>query len=310
MKQIHSFDELRQIKDRKVYALGTFDGIHRGHQRVIYKAVQEAKSAQAVSIIVTFERHPLTILHPDRVPKLLVQQDVMDDILSSMDVDYVLRLPMTAGLLRVTAEEFLKILCKNMNVAAIVMGENFTFGAQGLGNPSYIQQSLGSTDIRVLVQPLLPCDSLEKSISSTEIRKAIQEGRMEDATKWLGRPYQFKGTVIKGDQRGRTLGFPTLNLLLPDEMAIPPDGVYANRVCIDEKWYNGVGNIGDNPTFKNQYHRCEVHVFDFDQDVCGQSVIVQFIAYIRSEVKFSHLQDLIDQMKVDEEKALRILTDA
>ena len=310
MKQIHSFDELRQIKDTKVYALGTFDGIHRGHQRVIRKAVEEAASVNGVSIIITFEDHPLTILHPERVPKRLIQEDIMNAVIESLQVDYILRLPMTEALLNMRADEFLDALCKDTNVEAIVVGENFTFGAKGLGNPEYMKQVLADKAILVLVQPLLPCDELSTPISSTEIRKAIREGRLEDATHWLGRPFQFKGTVIKGDQRGRTLGFPTLNLLLPNEMATPPDGVYANRVCIDDIWYDGVGNVGDNPTFKNQYHRCEVHVFDFDQDIYGKEVIVQFISYLRGEVKFNNLQDLIDQMKVDEEQALAILANA
>ena len=310
MKQIHSFDELRQIKDTKVYALGTFDGIHRGHQRVIRKAVEEAASVNGVSIIITFEDHPLTILHPERVPKRLIQEDIMNAVIESLQVDYILRLPMTEALLNMRADEFLEALCKDTNVEAIVVGENFTFGAKGLGNPEYMKQVLADKAIQVLVQPLLPCDELSTPISSTEIRKAIREGRLEDATHWLGRPFQFKGTVIKGDQRGRTLGFPTLNLLLPNEMATPPDGVYANRVCIDGIWYDGVGNVGDNPTFKNQYHRCEVHVFDFDQDIYGKEVIVQFISYLRGEVKFNNLQDLIDQMKVGEEQALAILANA
>ena len=310
MKQIHSFDELRQIKDTKVYALGTFDGIHRGHQRVIRKAVEEAASVNGVSIIITFEHHPLTILHPERVPKRLIQEDLLNTVIESLQVDYILRLPMTEALLNMRADEFLDALCKDTNVEAIVVGENFTFGAKGLGNPEYMKQVLADKGIQVLVEPLLPCDGLSTPISSTEIRKAIREGRLEDATHWLGRPFQFKGTVIKGDQRGRTLGFPTLNLLLPNEMATPPDGVYANRVCIDGIWDDGGGNVGDNPTFKNQYHRCEVHVFDFDQDIYGKEVIVQFISYLRGEVKFNNLQDLIDQMKVDEEQALAILAKA
>ena len=236
MKQLHSFDELRQIKDTKVYALGTFDGIHRGHQRVIRKAVEEAALVNGVSIIITFEHHPLTILHPERVPKRVIQEEVMDTVLDDLNVDYILRLPMNEELLQMSADEFLDALCTDMNVQAIVIGENFTFGAKGLGNPTYMKQALADKQIQVLVQPLLPCDGLSTPISSTEIRKAIREGRLEDATHWLGRPFQFKGTVIKGDQRGRTLGFPTLNLLLPNEMATPPDGVYANRVCIDGIW--------------------------------------------------------------------------
>ena len=252
----------------------------------------------------------MTILHPERVPKRVIQEEVMDTVLDDLNVDYILRLPMNEELLQMSADEFLDALCTDMNVQAIVIGENFTFGAKGLGNPTYMKQALADKHIQVLVQPLLPCDGLSTPISSTEIRKAIREGRLEDATGWLGRPFQFKGTVIKGDQRGRTLGFPTLNLLLPNEMATPPDGVYANRVCIDGIWYDGVGNIGDNPTFKNQYHRCEVHLFNFDQDIYGKTVLVQFISYIRGEVKFNNLQDLIDQMKVDEEQALAILANA
>ena len=247
MKQLHSFDELRQIKDTKVYALGTFDGIHRGHQRVIRKAVEEAALVNGVSIIITFEHHPLTILHPERVPKRVIQEEVMDTVLDDLNVDYILRLPMNEELLQMSADEFLDALCTDMNVQAIVIGENFTFGAKGLGNPTYMKQALADKHIQVLVQPLLPCDGLSTPISSTEIRKAIREGRLEDATHWLGRPFQFKGTVIKGDQRGRTLGFPTLNLLLPNEMATPPDGVYANRVCIDGIWYDGVGNPNVRP---------------------------------------------------------------
>ena len=204
MKQLHSFDELRQIKDTKVYALGTFDGIHRGHQRVIRKAVEEAALVNGVSIIITFEHHPLTILHPERVPKRVIQEEVMDTVLDDLNVDYILRLPMNEELLQMSADEFLDALCTDMNVQAIVIGENFTFGAKGLGNPTYMKQALADKQIQVLVQPLLPCDGLSTPISSTEIRKAIREGRLEDATHWLGRPFQFKGTVIKGDQRGRT----------------------------------------------------------------------------------------------------------
>lgn len=205
MKQIHSFDELRQIKDTKVYALGTFDGIHRGHQRVIRKAVDEVMAVNGVSIIITFEHHPLTILHPDRVPKRVIQEEIMDSVLEDLNVDYILRLPMTEELLKMSADDFLGALCTDMNVAAIVIGENFTFGAKGLGNPEYMKEVLEDKNIQVLVQPLLPCDGLSTPISSTEIRKAIREGRLEDATHWLGRPFQFKGTVIKGDQRGLSL---------------------------------------------------------------------------------------------------------
>lgn len=307
MKLLYSFDELHQIQEKKVYALGTFDGIHKGHQSVIKEAVQEAKASNAVTIIITFERHPLSILNPERLPKTLLAPAMMDEILDEMNVDYILRFPMTQDFLNIDASVFLDNLCKEQDIQAIVVGENFTFGVQGKGTPIFIKESLSNTNIQVIIKPLMTCDGHEKAVSSTMIRQAVKEGRMEDATNMLGRPFQFVGTVIKGDQRGRILGFPTLNFRLPNEMAIPPDGVFVNRVRIDGKWYGGVGNIGDNPTFKNQYHRCEVHVFDFNQDVYGKEVLVQFISYLRGEVKFDNLDALIAQMKLDEAKALSIL---
>ena len=307
MKQLHSFDDLHQIHSKIVYALGTFDGLHKGHQKVIDNAIAEAKQCNGVTVLVTFDAHPMTILRPERVPKRVLAADIMDEILETLQVDYILRLPMNQDLLNMSPSDFLHHLCDGLDVVGMVVGTNFTFGAKGVGTPKTMIDALTSKGIHIIVEPLLP--TLEGPISSTAIRKAIEEGRMEDATSWLGRPYQFKGIVIKGDQRGRILGFPTLNLLLPNEMAIPPDGVYANRVCIDGVWYNGVGNIGDNPTFMNQYHRCEVHVFDFDRNIYGHEVTVQFISYLRGEIKFNALQDLIDQMKIDEAQALSILQD-
>lgn len=305
MKQLHSFNELSSISDKIVYALGTFDGLHRGHQRVIATALEVAKSCHGVTVLVTFDAHPKTILCPEQVPKRLLSASSMDEILDEMGIDYLLRLPMSEELITMSPQEFLNSLTHHVDVVAMAVGTNFTFGAKGVGTPDTMVEVLSSKGIQVLVESLLPAQ--DGPVSSTAIRQAIEEGRMEDATEWLGRPYQFKGIVIQGDQRGRTLGFPTLNLLLPNEMATPPDGVYANRVCIDGEWYDGVGNIGDNPTFKNQYHRCEVHVFDFDRIIYGKEVTVQFISYLRREVKFNNLEELIKQMKIDEAQALSIL---
>ena len=247
----------------------------------------------------------MTILRPGDVPKRVLSADIMDEILESLQVDYILRLPMNLDIFNMSPDDFLSALCRDIDVVGIAIGTNFTFGAKGAGNPQLMRDKLTDKGIHIIVEPLLSTE--EGPICSTNIRKAIEEGHMEQAHAWLGRPYQFRGIVIKGDQRGRTLGFPTINFLLPNEMAIPPDGVYANRVCIDGIWYDGVGNVGDNPTFTNQYHRCEVHVFDFDQDVYGKEVTVQFISYIRGEIKFNALQELIDQMKIDEETAIQIL---
>ncbi len=152
-------------------------------------------------------------------------------------------------------------------------------------------------------------EQVDGPISSTRIRSYIQEGRLEEAEALLGRPYEFVGKVIVGDQRGRILGFPTLNFLFPKEMTLPPDGVYVNRVFLDGQWFDGVGNMGDNPTFENQYHRFEVHLFDFNRDVYGYEARVEFLSFLRGEEKFSNLDDLIAQMKIDEQQARAFLKD-
>lgn len=305
MMILHSFDELHQIKETIVYALGTFDGIHKGHQRVIKQAIALARPIGAKSIVVTFERHPYTILKPEALPKMILAKDCVLEVLEKLGVDAVLQLPMNAHLLSMTADAFLDTLTTVNRVASIVVGDNFTCGAQGLGTPQYMQTRLAKQGIQVEVEPLLSIDG--QTVSSTYIRQEIELGHMKRVHNLLGRPFYFTGQVIKGDQRGRTLGFPTLNFLFPNELATPPDGVYINRVLIRGKWYGGVGNIGDNPTFTNQYHRCEVHVFDFEQDIYGDQVTVEFIQYIRGEIKFANLDALMQQMKEDEKKARSVL---
>ena len=308
MKVIHSFEELQAIEETMTYALGNFDGLHRGHQSIIDEAVKQAHSQGGVSLVITFDGHPLTLLAPGKAPKCITGQEDWCQLLEQSGVDSVLALTVTREVLSMPAPDFVKAITAHNKVQAIVVGKNFTFGAKGAGNPDLLAELLRGTSVQVLVKDLLQ-DKGEKTISSTAIRQAIQQGHMEEAEAMLGRPFQFKGQVILGDQRGRTLGFPTMNFRLPDWLVVPPDGVYVNRVCIGGQWYGGVGNVGDNPTFTNQYHRCEVHVFDFNQDVYGQEVTVQFLHYIRGEVKFDSLDALMEQMNQDEEEARRILED-
>lgn len=309
MKVLHSIAELQKIDRTIVYALGTFDGLHKGHQAVITSAVNLAKEEGAVSVLFTFDQHPLSVLAPERLPKTVLERQDMERLVEGLGIDYVLEYPVNRDTLGISAEAFLQSLTDHLRVKGFVMGHNFTFGDKGLGNPEFLQSWAQKKGILVKVEPLLVCANSKQVISSTLIRQAVQEGRMEDACQMLGRPFQFKGQVIKGDQRGRTLGFPTLNLLIPDNLAVPLDGVYVNRVNIRGQWYGGVGNVGDNPTFTNQYHRCEVHVFDFNQDIYGDIVTVEFLHYIRGEVKFDSLDALIEQMDKDETIARHMLAE-
>lgn len=303
MKILTSFAELEQLQSNIVYALGTFDGLHKGHQTVIQRAVAEAREQAACTVVVTFDHHPLYILNPERCPGSLLQPELKAKVLIDLGVDFVLRLPMTKELLAMTADDFVAALTVHNEVKAFVVGQNFTFGAGGLGTPDLIKALVEPKGINVYALSLAQCPEVQEHVSSTLIREAVKVGRLELVHSLLGRPFMFKGTVIKGDQRGRILGFPTLNFLYPKEMTLPPDGVYVNRVFIDGNWCEGVGNLGDNPTFENQYHRFEVHLFNFDKMVYGYEATIEFWKLLRPEKRFDSLDELIKQMKIDEQAA-------
>lgn len=306
MKILTSFDELKTLEKNMVFALGTFDGLHVGHQDVIEKAVTEAYELDAYAIVVTFDKHPFHIINPEREPKALRQQSEKITLLEGMAVDYVLMLPMTKELINMSPQAFVEALTASKKAVGFVMGENFSFGAGGKGNPQVFEDYLKTTDCRnakVYTMRLTKCSKRPDHVSSTLIRNLIGAGDFPAANALLGQPFRFAGQVITGDRRGRTLGFPTLNFLYPQDLVLPPDGVYVNRVYIDGAWYKGVGNLGDNPTFENQYHRFEVHLFDFDRDVYGYEAIVEFYALLRGEERFNSLDELIDQMKTDEQRA-------
>lgn len=298
MKVLHSFQELQALQEKVVYALGTFDGVHKGHQAVIRKAAMRAIHHGAKLVVLTFDAHPFTILAPEKVPPALCQGAYKEHIMQSLGVDYLLKLHMDRELLGIEPETFLEMMEAAGEVKAIVTGANFTFGRKGRGTPDLIRQQVAPC-IEVIDLSLMGVEDIAVPVSSTVIRRAVQEGRLEDAEALLGRPYSFTGTVITGDRRGRKLGYPTLNFLFPKELTLPPDGVYVNRVKIGNRWYGGVGNMGDNPTFENQYHRFEVHIFDFNDNVYGQEVTVEFLSFIREELKFDSLEGLIAQMKED-----------
>ena len=306
MKILTSFAELNTLKKNMVFALGTFDGLHIGHQHVIAKAVTEAHKQDAYAVVLTFDKHPFHIINPQREPKALLQQADKVRVLEALAVDCVLMLPMTKELITMSPEAFVDALTASKRAVGFVMGENFSFGAGGKGNPRVLTELLQTTackDAQVYTIDLAKCSKRPDHVSSTLIRNLISAGDFPAVNALLGRPFRFTGTVITGDRRGRTLGFPTLNFLFPQDLVLPPDGVYVNRVFIDGAWYNGVGNLGDNPTFTNQYHRFEVHLFDFNRDVYGYEATIEFYALLRGEERFDSLEELIDQIKADEQGA-------
>ena len=309
MQVLTNSEALRPIHSNIVFALGTFDGLHRGHLAVIREAVGRARACDGIAVVLTFNAHPLSILAPEKVPPALIDAEGKLRILEAEGIGCTVRLPLSKSLLDESAESFAERLLSHPGIRAVVTGSNFTFGHEGLGNPDMLRRMAEGRGIDIVSLPLETDAATGRTISSTAVRRAIVEGHMSEAAAMLGRPYGFTGTVIEGDKRGRTLGYPTLNFMIPDGLATPADGVYANRVYIDGVRYDGVGNVGDNPTFDNQYHRAEVHVFDFDRDVYGKRVYVEFYERLRGETRFDSLDALVAQMQEDEMQAKRVLSE-
>lgn len=299
MKLITSLEELNNAQLLpSAAALGTFDGVHRGHQEVILTTKEYAREHHLQLMVFTFSTHPLASLKPELEPARLLDNDAKVRLMVELGVDILVNIPFTKDLAALSADEFLSLLVK-AGVKAVGIGDNFSFGAGGKGNVHLLKAEHTRYGLTILSRPLLKVDGLV--VSSTNIRKAIKEGRVALAQEMLGRPYAIRGRVVSGDHRGRSLGFPTANLkLLGTHMAIPAFGVYAGFVKVGEKRYDAMINVGDNPTFANQETRLEVHLFDFSGDLYGQEITVGLLLRIRGEKKFSSLEKLKEQLQEDE----------
>jgi len=300
------FTQIENVRQHlPVYmALGTFDGIHVGHQAIIARTVEQAKRNNCLGAVFTFSNHPLSIIDIDRCPPLIVTNQDKVDLIAGLGVDMLFNVPFTIELLRLTPEKFLETIVNNINLEHIIVGENFTYGYRGEGTPAQLTAAGANYGFSVDVVSMVGVAGV--IVSSTTIRQLVAEGEVKQAAYLLGRPLALNGIIMTGDQRGRKLGFPTANLAIPQGLLVPADGVYG-VIVTDEagRAYNGVANIGNNPTFTRQTRRIEVHILDFDRIIYGQQVNIQFIDRIRSEIAFSSVDQLKRQMQADVEFARR-----
>ncbi|MCI1822015.1 MAG: bifunctional riboflavin kinase/FAD synthetase [Megasphaera sp.] len=303
MQVFHSFEEVAGCPNA-VIALGTFDGIHLGHQKVMQEAIKKAKSIGGTAVVVTFSAHPFSVLCPQREPVRLATVDQKIRYISDLGIDALILLPMNRALISETHIDFTNRLLKYLKPRGVVVGDNFTYGAKAAGNTATLKAALMQQNIPVYVLPLLETPGRTAPVSSTVIRKAVQLGHMEMAAALLGRAYELEGMVVEGDKRGTTIGFPTANMLIPLQMAIPPDGVYVTEMKAGECWLPAMTNIGANPTFTNQYRRIETHILDWQGQLYGEKVRVRFYKRLRKEVKFINAEDLIHQMESDRRQTL------
>ena len=295
--------------DATVVAVGTFDGVHRGHRDVLDRLASRASSLGLRSVLVTFEPHPLEVVNPAAAPLLLTVGEEKREVLAESGIDYLAVVPFTAALARYSAEEFVsRVLRERFRMKHLLMGYDHGFGRNREGDVEVLQ-ALGARDgFRVeVVAPVSVGDG--RPISSTSIRRAIAGGDLERATHALGRPYSIGGRVVPGAARGRGMGFPTINLALPSpRKLLPPQGVYAVRVQTPGGAHGGMLNLGPRPTFGDDVVGIEAHLFDTSGDWYGVWVRVDFIARLRDTQKFANPTALVEQLQRDEIAAREALT--
>lgn len=286
-----------------VIAMGTFDGLHKGHRDVIDTAASYAREKQLRLAVFTFSNHPYAAIRPSAIPQSLISPEEKVRLLKRWGVDLLIDVPFNRQLSLLSPEEFLQKL-KQFNYSCLVCGTNFSYGFRGTGNTKVLAESGKEQGFDVIIRPLLKYKN--RIISSTRIRRAISEGNLRDAESMLGRFCSVQGIVHKGFQRGRTIGFPTANLYVNrNGSALPPAGVYALQVRDGETVYNGVGNLGMNPTFDDVVREVlEVHLFGCNEDLYGHILETAFCRFIRNERRFSSLDELKAQLEKDKSNAL------
>ena len=299
MKILDSIEELSGLKGPIVLAAGTFDGLHLGHQALIRRAMDEASSLGGTAVVMTFDRHPATLLRPANAPSLLTRNETKISLLWEMGVQALLLLPFTWELASVPARDFVaSLVTAAVPLHSICVGNQWSFGKGGEGDLGLLEILGKESGFSVIQIP--PIEERGTPISSTRIRTSIGEGDLEDAKACLGRPYLLTGTVVTGQRLGKTIGFPTANLDVAG-MQLPPDGVYAFRVSLDGSVLSGVCNIGVRPTVDaSASHRTvEAHLFDLSKDLVGKVLGLVFVRFLRGERKFSGLEELKAQITCD-----------
>jgi len=294
---------LKNIKKPIVLAVGFFDGVHLGHKNVVKQALELAKEHKAQTYVLTFKKHPLSIITPEIAPPMLNSNKYKLQLLQQLGVSGCVEIDFTPETSKIPAEKFINQLkAVTPPIVGIVSGKNWRFGYKGLGTPQMLFEC-NLWDIRNIDHTLYK----EQPISSTRIRKAVIEGNLEEVSEMLGRPFSMLEKVVIGKRLGRQLGFPTANFKIHDG-ALPPYGIYAVRAKYKKKLYNGVMNVGLRPTLEdNNPPNLELNIFDFNQNVYGKNIEIFFIQKIRNEKKFNNLDELKEQIAKDIEAAKKIL---
>lgn len=293
-----------------VVTVGTFDGVHRGHWAVLQEIRRRAEETGRRSVLLTFHPHPLRIVRPEHAPPLLTTPTEKKEILAETGLDYAVFLAFTPALSRYEPERFVReILVGRLGVEELVIGYDHGFGRGRSGDVDTLREM--GDELGFDVDVVEPVTAGDEAISSTSIRNAVQGGAVREAARGLGRPYSIRGVVVRGDGRGRGLGFPTANLEVADgDKLIPPAGVYAVRGVLRRGTHDGALHIGPRPTFQGSRPSVELHLLDFEGELYGEIVRVDFVRYLREVRPFDTADALVEQMEADVAEARRVLDEA
>ncbi len=296
MKLLRSLDE-QAVSAGGFLSIGNFDGVHRGHQQMLSTLVEQAKTAGASAIVITFEPHPLSLLAPDRVPPRLTTLERKAELLEQCGIDVLIAYPTDRQLLNLTPDQFFEqIVQQAIKARGLVEGPNFCFGKDRAGDVERLRELCDAAGLSLTIIDAVTEE--QTLVSSSAIRAAIVEGRVADAVEMLGHPYRVTGVVEAGARRGRALGFPTANLTAVETL-LPANGVYAGRVELDERTHPAAVHLGPNPTFAEDVQKLEVHVLDYQGDLYGQTLSVDLIAHIRDTMHFTDVTALQTQLTND-----------
>lgn len=294
----HHWHGLKGKHNKLVVGLGNFDGVHIGHQKLIFELVALAKEVEGTPAVFTFHPHPLAVLNPENGPPLLLSQESKQKFIARLGVDILLLVPFDVIFASLSPEDFIKtVLHEELGARGVVVGYNYTFGHRGLGTPALLEEMSSRYGYQVRVVPPVMVEG--QAVSSTLIRGLLMKGEVAEAASFLGYYPFMEGQVVAGEKRGSTLGFPTANLDIDQTLLVPANGVYSAKVHIDGETYFGVANIGVKPTFQGKIRNIEVHLLDFYQDLYGKNIKVSFTRRLREEKRFKTSSDLVEQIERD-----------
>ncbi len=307
MNIYHSIDDFAKL-EFAVVTSGTFDGVHVGHQRILDRVKEIAAKNHGETVVITFWPHPRLVLYPDdNTLKVLNTFEEKASLLKEQGIHHLLRIPFTKAFSELSSQEFIEnILVKAIGTKKLVIGYDHRFGKNREG--SFDQLKLNAPQYGFEVEEISRQDVDSIGVSSTKIRKALLAGDIETATHFLGKPYSLSGRVIKGEKLGRVLGFPTANIDVDSHYKlIPGEGIYAVTISHNSKLYGGMLYIGNRPTLDGSSQSIEVNIFDFNQEIYGETITINLIAAIRKDSRFKDLEALKKQLVTDKESSLKLL---